>query len=382
MNSVTIFTGAIGLRNAQIATSVSKWRLEPVKNVAFKEDAQNYQGMAIFDATNGNDKIEYKFYVEDSWRIDLFAPSVSDGDGNINNIRLGAENFAIFKKTTFTWDATPAHKVYFACADNAWEPISMKKNGSKFEINCYVPHAESYRFYYKFVVDDRWYYDVRLPSCADNAGNINNFIDCSKNDAKFMPKCPKNSPADRSSYGSDGIGEPSACTPEHSAPRSGVRHSRTENTVAAVSKALQVCSNERIKSFYKPPQNLKYDRDHIGHYKLLKTIDYTPRSLVKNGVDVRSSVPVVAKFIENNEVREVYSNQIVHILRSCASCENIYVLLTGQLPFPVDEIEFARPYARPTNLSNKALDILEIMLKRQLMRRATCDEIMKHEWLN
>jgi len=74
----------------------------------------------------------------------------------------------------FTWPYPGGRVVSLAGTFNGWKEEPMEKQGNYFVKVLELPNGFHH---YKFVVDNKWIYDVNQPSVDDGSGNWNNYVE-------------------------------------------------------------------------------------------------------------------------------------------------------------------------------------------------------------
>ena len=509
MSCETIGTGAISLGKVEIATNANGWKPVPVTKFKFIEDSQAFNGLALLNDTSGIRELEYKFIIDGAWRIDIFSPSIVDAHGHVNNIYPSEKIHAIFEKTKFVWNATYAHEVSFACKENAWEPVPMTRVGPHFEIECYVPKAQCARFEFKFIVDGHWYYDLRMPTCRDSNGNVNNYVACQNLQVTDLLGHRTCNEFEQESDLHNSANNPLCSTMSLTAGTQALQPRKNATANVFEPNSLSCITESSVGQAPKQPKlHIEDNINEAGPYKLNDTIGHSKSCLIKNATDTRTGMSVVAKVFSKSSDLGGRMPQVAGILKDCDSCNNItkladfittsehhvfihkciegavdvedlmerqplpeekaryifkqlmhavhflhernychlditarnllmdihgavrlidfkhassithqlstfhgtpgylsperaqcreydgkktdiwsagvllYFLLSAEFPFDTEEREFVTPYDRPPSISNKAMNLIQRMLKRGAVSRPTSGEVLAHEWLN
>ena len=75
-------------------------------------------------------------------------------------------------EVSFIW-SSGGYDVKIAGSFNKWEPLSMIKVNDKW---IYRTNLCNGNYTYKFIADDKWYYDSKLPIMVDSNGITNNIM--------------------------------------------------------------------------------------------------------------------------------------------------------------------------------------------------------------
>eukprot|EP01123_Difflugia_compressa_P013414 TRINITY_DN619_c0_g1_i2.p1 TRINITY_DN619_c0_g1~~TRINITY_DN619_c0_g1_i2.p1 ORF type:complete len:790 (-),score=241.82 TRINITY_DN619_c0_g1_i2:88-2301(-) len=127
----------------------------------------------------GVGKHEYKFCVDHTnWWYDTEKPTLSDTDGNVNNVLYVTETNTQGEGqgvTSFTWTYNPgALSVQVFGEWDDWDTgTPLIHCGEDWLVTMRLATGT---YQYKFNIDDEWYYDMAEPISRDETGNVNNIV--------------------------------------------------------------------------------------------------------------------------------------------------------------------------------------------------------------
>jgi len=156
-------------RHVQLVGSFNRWKLG-TKMYRHNDRFVEYVRL-------GPGKHEYKFCVDHyNWWYDMEKPTISDNNGNVNNLlyvtegNLEGSGSGI---TSFIWTYNPFATLCTVYGEwNDWEEgYKLDKCGEDWIATVRMHPG---RYQYKFYIDDEWLYDMSEPVERDECGNINN----------------------------------------------------------------------------------------------------------------------------------------------------------------------------------------------------------------